>query len=170
MTDDKNLQAVASKLQVRDSLVLIEMVEKQFLLAGDILSLVPIKQMQPATHEYACGSLLYEGELVPVFQFNRNLQLQSVADSRCLVLAMLSSGTQRFALTCLNIEKLSEVMPVFYPVPRCMSSRKQPFGEFAVINQKAVGLTSGAELLGVLRLRGASLLNQQPIQHQSAIQ
>ncbi len=175
MTDDKNLHAVASGTQARDSLVLIDMAEIQFLLSGDIVSLAPIDlmqltadQMQPAADELACGYLMFEDELVPVFSLNRNLQLQTVADSRCIALAILSAGSQRFGLACLNVEKQSDGMPVFYPVPVCMSSRKQPFSEFAVINQRAVGLTSAAELLRVLRLRGVNLLGRQTVKRQGA--
>lgn len=170
MTDDNNLYAVGDTAQARNSLVLLDMVEIQFLLQGDIVSLLPVSQMLPSPDDCACGSLEFEGELLPVFYVNRNLQLQTMADSRCTALVILSTGLQRFGLACLGVEKQSGAVPAFYSVPVCMSSRKQPFNEFAIINHKAIGLTSAAELLRVLHLRGANIVSQQPSQRQSIFQ
>jgi len=170
MTDDKNLYAVADRTPEPDSLVLLDMVEIQMFTSGDIVSIVPFNQMQSSLDDFTCGSLEFEGELIPVFYLNRHLQLQPAADSRCAALAILSTGTQRFGVACLGIQKYEAALPAFYSVPVCMSSRKQPFNEFAVVNQKAVGLTSAAELLRVLRLRGAALANPQSAQRLGALQ
>lgn len=173
MTDDKIIHAVNDAAPARDSLVLLDLIGIQFLLRGDIISLRPISQLQPigqlqlAVDNLACGALEFEGALLPVFYVNHNLQLQTHVDSRCAAVAILAAGSQRFALACLGLEK--QATPVFYPVPRSMSSRKQPFKEFAVINQKAVGLTSGSELLRVLQLRGVSLQSQSLMPRSSAL-
>jgi hypothetical protein len=152
---NNTLVAVPTTAPTPDTLVVLNLSEIQFLLQAGVESLLPIKDMRPPSDELACGSLEFEGELIPVFCLDHHLQLQAVAGSTCVAVALLSNGSQRFGLVCLGLEKWANPAPVFYRVPVCMTSRKQPFSEFAVIDNKVVGLTSAAELLRVLGLRGA---------------
>jgi hypothetical protein len=161
MTDKpagKHLYAVNEPAIARDALVLLDLGDIQFLLQGGLASLLPISAMQPTTGELACGFVEFEGKSLSVFSLNRNLQLQVPASTGAHALAIMVADDQAFALACCNLEKLAGPAPVLYPVPVSMTSRKQPFQEFAVIDNRAVGLSCALELWRLLCLRGASFL------------
>jgi hypothetical protein len=67
----------------------------------------------------------------------------------------LQHESRLFAICCSGLEKLAIADLHFYKVPLSMSSRKQPFTEFAVVNHVAAGLSSAADLWQLLSLRKA---------------
>lgn len=164
MTDDNYLHALGSPLPARDSLLLLDMGEIHFFVQGDVISLLPINQMQHTSAKLECGSVEFEAEQLPVFYFNDHLQLLSQAPEHCAAVVLMVAGDSRFGIACSSLQKYTGPAPMFYSVPVSMSSRKQPFSEFAVIENRAVGLVSAEELLRVARLRGASVANQRHAQ------
>lgn len=109
----------------------------------------------------SCGYLDYEAQRYPVFCFNKALQLQNRLEAHHRVLVLLRHQGQHFALACRALIKLELQNYPVYPVPLSMSSRKQPFNRFAMINDAALGLSSAAELLALLELRGVQIRTQQ---------
>lgn len=108
-----------------------------------------------------CGYLEFDQQRYPVFCLNKALQLQSRLESHHRVLVLLRHEQQYFALACSSLNKLDRYDYPIYPVPRSMSSRKQPFDSFALVGDAALGLSSAADLLELLQVRGVQIRAQQ---------
>lgn len=156
------------------SLVLIDCGEFNLLLPGDeIISLAPAPELISSQSAQNCGYVEFEQHCYPVFCLNKPLQLQPELLSSHKVIVLLEHIDYRFGISCCEITKVSELSRalsllqenkiVFYKVPVCMSSRKQPFSEFAIINNQAAGLSSAAALFSLLQLRGATLSSLQTV-------
>lgn len=118
--------------------------------------ITPLESASPLSSQL-CGYLEFEQQRYPVFCLNKALQLQTTLEEKHRVLVLLQHQEQSFALACCALTKLEQDHYPIYPVPRSMSSRKQPFREFALLNERALGLSSAAELLTLLKARGVRL-------------
>lgn len=153
---EKKLQVVASTPTATDPLALINCGEFSLLISSkDIVTLVSAQKILPSSVGQACGEIEFEQQRVPVFAFNKALQLQLTLASIQKTLVLLQHESRLFAICCSGLEKLEAADLHFYKVPLSMSSRKQPFAEFAVVNQMAAGLSSAADLWQLLSLRKA---------------
>ena len=134
--------------------------------AADVVTLLSIQTLiAPAETSsplaaQTCGYLDFDQQRYPVFCLNKALQLQSRLETHHRVLVLLRHQQQFFALACSSLNKLDTREYPVYPVPRSMSSRKQPFNSFALINDAALGLSSAADLLELLQVRGVQIRAQ----------
>ena len=127
--------------------------------------IVSAQKILPSKAASACGEIEFNQQTVPVFALNKALQLQPQLPSVEMILVVLQYESCLFALCCSELEKLNASDLHFYPVPQSMSSRKQPFAEFAIVNHVAAGLTSAAELWRLLSLRNAvQAMLREPVQ------
>ena len=111
-----------------------------------------------------CGYLeLYEKNYA-VFCFDKTLQLHTEISAKHNAVVLLKHKEYLFGISCCELLK-QQISPLtLYSVPPSMRSRKQPFTEFAVINNRAVGLSSVAALYALLHLRGVIFAAQQTSQ------
>jgi hypothetical protein len=140
--------------------VLLDGDDLGFLLpADDVVTLASSKALIPAVDvgSVSCGYLDVEQQRYPVFCLNKALQLQTTLTEKHRVLVVLRDREQTFALACCALTKLTDETYPVYRVPPSMSSRKQPFQEFALINNRALGLSSAGDLLVLLAARGVQL-------------
>lgn len=128
------------------------------LLPGNLL-IAPVETASPLAAQ-TCGYVEFEQQRYPVFCLNKALQLQSRLETHHRVLVLLRHQQQAFALACSSLSKLDTREYPVYPVPRSMSSRKQPFTSFALIGDTALGLSSAADLLALLQARGVQVRAQ----------
>lgn len=134
--------------------------------AADVVTLMPGNRLSAPTDTasslvaQSCGYLEYGQQRYPVFCLNKALQLQSRLEPCHQVLVLLRHQQQGFALACRSLTKLETQDYPVYPVPRSMSSRKQPFSRFALIGEVALGLSSAADLLKLLQVRGVQVREQ----------
>jgi hypothetical protein len=171
----KNPLALAPQKSVATaSLVLIDCGEFNLLLPGDeIISLAPATELIDSQSSQNCGYVEFEQHCYPVFCLNKPLQLQSELLASHKVIVLLEHIDYRFGISCCELTKVSDLSRalsmlqenkmIFYKVPVCMTSRKQPFSEFAIINNQAAGLSSAAALFSLLQLRGATLSSLQTV-------
>ena len=170
--DKKTLSLAPKHNMPNANLVMMNCSDFSFLVSSDeIASLCPVQQvvMQPlSVHD--CGYVEFEQRVYPVFCFNKALQLQTSLKEPHTAVVLFNHRNHYFGVTCVDVEKISDSSSqnamanlTFYEVPICMRSRKQPFTEFAVINNRAAGLTSASALFTLLRLRGAKLAAQQEL-------
>jgi hypothetical protein len=151
----KKLQAITTSPKTDEPLVLMDCGELSLLVSSkDIVTLMPVKKMLPSRVLQACGELEFEQQHISVFAFNKALQLQTDLLSNQLTLVVLQQQSHKFAVACCSVEKIEAPDLHFFPVPISMSSRKQPFTQFAVLNNCAAGLVSAASLWRLLQLRG----------------
>lgn len=164
--DKKPLALAPTHNATKINLVMINCSDFSFLLAGDeVVSLLPVQQIvsQPlSVHDL--GYVEFEQRIYPVFCFNKALQLQMSLKELHTTVILFNHREHYFGISGVDVEKVGEQNSVtFYKVPICMRSRKQPFTEFAVINNRAAGLASASSLFTLLRLRGAKLSVQKEI-------
>ena len=154
--EGKNLlRAVAQSAGVDDPLAFIDVGDVSFLISSrDIFTLMPTQKMAAPVLEQACGEIELEGTKVPVFAINKALQLNIERPTNHLTLVVLQHQGRLFGLCCMTLEKIDAGNLRIFSVPITMSSRKQPFSQFAVINNRAAGLTSAVELFRLLQARG----------------
>jgi CheW-like domain len=153
----KKLQAITASSKADEPLVLMDCGELSLLVSSkDIVTLMPAQKMLPSNVAQACGALELEQQHISVFAFNKALQLQTDLLSNQLTLVVLQQLSHKFAIACCSLEKLETPDLHFFSVPISMSSRKQPFTQFAVLNNRAAGLVSAASLWRLLQLRGVS--------------
>ncbi|MET0356460.1 MAG: hypothetical protein ABW044_06750 [Cellvibrio sp.] len=167
-SDDKNLlRVVTSSIDPDEPLALLDFGDVNFLVSSkDILTLSSAQKMTAPTLAQACGKLLLEDGEVPVFAINKALQLNPERPSNHLTLVVLKHQTRVFGLCCVTLEKIEMQNLNFFTVPVSMTSRKQPFSQFALVNKQTAGLTSAFDLLRLLTARGVVLpaAEQKPIQ------
>lgn len=162
--DEKVSLSLAPQVSARSAeLVLVNFGDfSVFLPSSDLVSLGASAQLIPqaTTQKTApsCGYLEFSHQRYMIFCFNKALQLQSSLSENHGALILLNYQECLFGISCSEVLKQNTSALTFYSVPRSMRSRKQPFIEFAVINDRAVGLSSAAALYASLRLRGAKLV------------
>lgn len=126
----------------------------------DLVSLLAPQQIIARSEQLpeSCASVDFDGQRYPVFCLNKALQLQSALEAKHRALVLLCTQGYGFGVACYALTKLDTELKEIYPVPPSMSSRKQPFSEFALVNDQALGLSSAAALLALLKLRGVKIL------------
>ena len=154
--NEKNqLRAIPSSHNADDPLALIDCGELSLLLSSkDIVTLMSAQKIIAPSVTQACGAIDFEQLQIPVFSLNKALQLTDKLSANQLTLVVLQYQTRIFAVSCCALEKIEISGFQFFPVPVSMSSRKQPFTHFAVLNNRAAGLTSAANLSRLLDIRG----------------
>ena len=154
---DKKLRAVSPSSASAEPLALMDFGEFSLLISSkDIVTLMSAQKIIAPVAENTCGAIEFEQHIIPVFTFNKALQLQSSLPSVPMTLVIIQHQSYLFALACSALEKIEMAEHHFYPVPLSMSSRKQPFAQFAVVNKRAVGLSSATDLWRLLEMRNAT--------------
>lgn len=152
----QTLRAVKSHDKITDPLALMDCGQFSLLISSkDIVTLMSAHKMIASAVEHTCGMVEFEQQLIPVFAFNKALQLQTSVANKHMTLVIFHHDSHTFAVCCSALEKVDPLALDFFPVPVSMSSRKQPFTQFAVVNKRAAGLSSAAELWQLLTLRNA---------------
>lgn len=152
----KKLQVVAPVPHSSESLAFINCDEFSLLISSkEIVILMSANKIMPSKAVHACGEIEFEQQMIPVFSFNKALQLQPQLPSAQMTLVVLQHEGRLFAIGCSGLEKLNAADLHFHKVPLGMTNRKQPFSEFAIVNNFAAGLSSTAELWRLLSLRKA---------------
>ena len=155
INEKSQLRAVPATHNTDEPLALMDCGELSLLISSkDIVTLISAQKMVASTIAHACGAIEFEQQLIPVFALNKALQLSDNLSSNQLTLVVLQHQTRLFALGCCALEKIDTPDLQFFSVPLSMSSRKQPFMQFAVLNNRAAGLTSAANLSRLLDMRG----------------
>ena len=133
-----------------------------FIPTHEIISLVSSAQLvaQPQSSS-DCGYLEFEQQYYAIFCLNKSLQLQSSIAAAHSTIVLFRDRNVLLGISCHELIKQTTATLALHSVPPSMRSRKQPFTEFAIINHRAVGLSSAAALSVLLRLRGAKLVAAQ---------
>ncbi len=160
------LRAVTPSTAADEPLALLDFGDLAFLVSSkDIFTLISTQKMATSSLSQVCGEIVIEERKVPVFAINKALQLNTERPANHLTLVVLQHETQLFGFSCVTFEKIDLHDLNFFQVPVSMSSRKQPFSQFAVVNNRAAGLTSSADLLRMLETRG--VIFPESIEHHS---
>jgi chemotaxis signal transduction protein len=156
--DERNpLRAVVQSNGIDEPLALIDFGDVSFLVSSkDIFTLMSTQKMTASVLDQACGEIILEDATLPVFALNKALQLSSERPANHLTLVVLEYQARLFGLCCITLEKIDACNLHFFSVPVTMSSRKQPFSQFAVVNNRAAGVTSAANLFRLLQTRGVT--------------
>jgi hypothetical protein len=164
LSPDKNKIMLAPQSTVpAQDFVLMDFGDFQLLIpSSEVVSLVSAQYMvaQPQS-SFDCGYVEFMQHYYAIFCLNKNLQLEASISARHSTIVLLNEQDFLLGVCCYELTKLPAPTGPFYVVPLSMRSRKQPFVEFTIINNHAVGLSSAAALCALLRLRGATLLSQQ---------
>ncbi|GGY74783.1 hypothetical protein GCM10011613_20310 [Cellvibrio zantedeschiae] len=151
------IHAVKSSAGSPEPLALMDCGEFSLLISSkDIVTLASATKIIASTMAHTCGAIEHEQQIIPVFAFNKALQLQSNLPSAQMTLIIIQYDNYLFALCCKALEKIEVADVHFFDVPLSMSSRKQPFTQFAVVNKRAAGLTSASQLWRLLTMRNAA--------------
>ncbi len=154
-TEKNQLRAVATAHNADEPLALLDCGELGLLISSkDIVTLTSSQKIIASNFVQACGAIEFEQQQIPVFALNKALQLTANLSANQLTLVVLQHQTRIFALACCSLEKIEMPDLQFFTVPLSMSSRKQPFTQFAVLNNRAAGLTSAANISRLLEMRG----------------
>lgn len=155
LTEKNQLRAVPTTRNADEPLALLDCGEFSLLISSkDIVTLMSAQKIITSNLAQACGAIEFEQQHIPVFALNKALQLSANLSANQLTLVVLQHQTRLFALGCSALEKIEIPDLQFFSVPISMSSRKQPFTQFAVLNNRAAGLTSAANLSRLLDMRG----------------
>lgn len=166
---DHGLSLVKTAGTSEDPFVLLDCGDLSVLVSSaDILTFMPAQKMLRRNSLHSCGIIDYENNEVPVFSLSKSLKLISDFPDKLSMLVLLNYQDNAFALGCTAIEKIEKSDMVFYPVPVSMSSRKQPFNQVAVIENRAVGLVS-ADSLWQLLIRLKAVKESGATQHPSLV-
>jgi hypothetical protein len=138
-------------------LVMLECGDITLLLPSDeIVSMVSSAELTAQQDSSSiCGTVEFMQQSYSVFSINKALQLSAELSPQQQVIVLFSAQQSWFALACQNIKKLEAQPTRIFAVPSSMRSRKQPFSEFAIIDNEAVGVSSSVQLLAFLHMRGA---------------
>jgi hypothetical protein len=159
LTGTATLAAVPVSAAMAPAYVLADCGELKLLFPhGDLVSLVAAQTLvaQPQT-ELDCGYIDFKQQRFTIFSINRALQLLPTVSAEQSTILLLRHESYCFGLSCLDVVKQSAPPSLIFSVPPSMQSRKQPFTEFTLQQNCAVGISSAAEVLALLRLRGAKL-------------
>ena len=149
------LRAVTSSSDVEEPLALLDLGDVNFLIPSkDIVTLMSIQEITVPTLSFACGEVTCEFGKVPIFAINKALQLKPELSSNHLTVVVLRHQALLFGLCCVNLKKIEARDLKFFAVPINMSSRKQPFSQFAIVDNYAAGLTNALSLSRLLDARG----------------
>lgn len=153
---EQTLRAVAPSSNLAEPFALMDCGEFNLLISSkDIVTLMSAQKIIGSTVAQTCGMIEFDQQLIPVFAFNKALQLKSELSAVQKTLVIIQHRSYVFALCCSALEKIEMADLHFYHAPVSMSSRKQPFTQFAVVNKRAAGLSSAAELWRLLTMRKA---------------
>lgn len=157
---DSKLRAVTSSsyssAALAEPLALMDCGEFSLLISSkDIVTLMSAQKIITSAAAHTCGAVEFEQQIIPVYAFTKALQLQSQLPAAQMTLVIIQHQSYLFALGCSALEKIEMADLHFYSVPLSMSSRKQPFAQFAVVNKRAAGLTNASELWRLLAMRNA---------------
>jgi len=154
-TNKPPLRAVAQSTVADEPLAFIDFGDVSFLVSSkDIFTLMSTQKITTPVLDQSCGEIILEDATLPVFSVNKALQLSSERPANHLTLVVLQHQARLFGLSCITLEKIDARNLHFFSVPVTMSSRKQPFTQFAVVNNRAAGVTSAANLFRLLQARG----------------
>lgn len=162
LPDEKQLTLAPQVSPLAPELVLMDCGELSVLISSnEVISLVSAQQLvaQPQS-PLDCGYLEFEQQYYPIFCFNKSLQLQPSISAESSTIVLFNAQNILFGICCDELTKQNAAALTIHSVPPSMRSRKQPFTEFAIINNRAVGLSSVADLIALLRLRGVKLVSQ----------
>jgi chemotaxis signal transduction protein len=153
---DNKLRTVTPSSMSAEPLALMDCGEFSLLISSkDIVTLMSAQKIVTFAAAHSCGVIEFEQQCIPVFAFNKALQLQSKLPSTQMTLVIVQYQSNLFAVCCAALEKIEMTDLHFYSVPLSMSSRKQPFTQFTIINKRTAGLTSAADLWRLLTMRNA---------------
>lgn len=154
--NEKNqLRAIPTSQSADEPLALIDCGEFSLLISSkDIVTLMSSQKIIASSVAQACGAIEFEQQQIPVFALNKALQLSPNLSANQLTLVVLQHQARIFAVCCCALEKIETSDLQFFTVPLSMSSRKQPFTQFAVLNNRAAGLTNAENLSRLLDARG----------------
>lgn len=107
--------------------------------------------------EKACGSIEFSGNMYPVFCFNKALTLLGSMTENHSSVVILREKNFCFGISCGSLEKWHAPKHKVYPVPPSMSSHKQPFTSFTIVEQHAMGFSSAELLHKLLCVHGVKL-------------
>jgi hypothetical protein len=162
LPDKKQLTLAPQTNLPASELVLMDCGEISLLISSnEVISLVSAQQLvaQPQS-SFDCGYVEFEQQYYSIFCFNKSLQLQPSMNVESTTIVLFNAQNILFGICCRELTKQNATGLTLYAVPPSMRSRKQPFTEFAIIDNRAVGLSSVAALIALLRLRGAKLIAQ----------
>ncbi|MES2822899.1 MAG: chemotaxis protein CheW [Pseudomonadota bacterium] len=162
LPDKKPLTLAPQANLLASELALMDCGEISLLIpTNEIISLVSAQQLvaQPQS-SFDCGYLEFEQQYYSIFCFNKSLQLQPSMNPESTTMVLFNAQNILFGVCCHELTKQNATGLTFHAVPPSMRSRKQPFTEFAILDNRAVGLSSVAALIALLRLRGAKLISQ----------
>ena len=162
MGGSASLTLVQTKSAFKGSLVVMDCGDFSLCIPSqDAVSVVSCKELVVLPQwEESCGYVDVMEQRYPVFCITKSLQLQKTIAQEHHVIVLLSAQQYFFAISCRAISKIESAQLQIFSVPVAMRSRKQPFSEFAIVDDRAVGLTSAAHVLAFLQLRGAKLAFQ----------
>lgn len=134
--------------------------------AEDLVSLIAPQQITQTAGDLAesLGSVIFQDQSYPVFCLNTTLQLQPHIDAAYTTLALLRTGEHYLGIVCHSFIKLASEQDPIHALPPSMKSRRQPFTEFRVIDNRIWGLSSAAALVELLATRGLQIKAQQTAQ------
>lgn len=160
--DKKPLALAPQANLLAAELVLLDCDEISLLISSsEVISLVSAQQLvaQPQS-SFDCGYVEFEQQYYSIFCFNKSLQLQPSMNPESTTLVLFNAQNILFGICCHELTKQNAAGLTLHAVPPSMRSRKQPFTEFAILDNRAVGLSSVTALIALLRLRGAKLISQ----------
>lgn len=121
--------------------------------ASDLVSLASPQQMSQRAEDVAqaCGSIIFQDEPYSIFCLNPALQLEQSVTPTHTAIALLRCENYHFGIACHSLVKVEQGKSARYSIPPSMVSRRQPFTEFMILNQRACGLSSATLLLELLQ-------------------
>lgn len=121
--------------------------------ASDLVSLAIPQQVTRRQEDamQTCGSVIFQEDQYSIFCLNPALQLEQAIPPTHTAIALLRCNNHYFGIACHSLTKVEGEQNARYPTPPSMLSRRQPFSEFMIVNQRAAGLSSAALLLELLQ-------------------
>lgn len=145
----RGLRGLEPPVTADESLVFLNVGDFGLLTPGtEIYTLMPAQKIQVL--DSGVGSVLVDEYQVPVFGLNKGLQILPQLPATHMTVVVFRHDIRLFAFGCARIQKLDRRDVCIYPVPISMSSRKQPFSNFAIIDQCAAGLINAKSLWQLL--------------------
>lgn len=157
---EKTPLCVVDAVNPQDDFVLINTGEFSLLLAvSALVAVIPFDSYRVSGHLTNKGRIEFQGECIAIFSLTKLLQLDMLdfSSPTQTSVAVLEYQQQRFGITCCDLDKCERSSLTLFDVPVSMTSRKQPFTQFAIVNNCAAGLASVADIVRLLRVRGADI-------------
>ncbi len=155
----KTLYAVETASEINEPLIHLDVGDFGLLIASkEIVGVISSQQLMPSANLGCGGFIKVEQYNVPVFLFNKVLQLQAQLPEKPATLAVMQYQLRLFALCCFGLSKHEFDSLHFFSIPKSMSCSMQPFTTFAMLNDQTAGLTTSADMWRLISLRGAASL------------